>query len=184
MANFSNALTASPEEARDAYANIASNVANTLNALGVNITTNQPTLYGAEYQGSLPKNLDSLSYDQLAELMRANVEWNRYLQGHRTVVNNELSVTKQQLASVKSAIIKQRGKESLECDVRYLTLNVELCELDSLCAALDTAIQGAKDAYKLLSRLVSIRGQDQERAQRTDNFERGWATGQGRRRST
>lgn len=183
MTNFTNALSASPEEARDAYAGVADTVARALDQLGVDIVTAPPTLCGEGYRGGLPNDLDSLSYDRLSELMRANTEWNRYLQGHRTVVTNELNVTKQQISAVRSAIIKQRGKECLECDVRYLSLNVELCELDALCAALNTAIQGAKDAYKLLSRLITIRGQDQERSQRVDNFERGWATGEGRKRS-
>lgn len=183
MTNFSNALTATPEEARDAYDGIADSVARTLHTLGVSVVTPSPVLDGALYEGSLPEDLDEVSYDRLSQLMRCNVEWNRYLQGHRTTVNNELNVLKSQTSAVRSAIIKQRGKESLECDVRYLALSVELCELESLSAALDTAIQGAKDAYKLLSRLITIRGQDQERSHRVDNFERGFATGQGRRRS-
>lgn len=178
MPNFDNALIATPEAAKDAYAGITDRVSETLAELGVRTITDQPNLRGDIYYGELPENMDELSYDDLSDLMRANVEWNRYLNGHRTAVNSELSITKQQQAAVKSAIIKQRGKDSLECDTRYIVLNVQICELESLCAALDMAIQGAKDAYKLLSRSVTIRGQDQERVSRTDNFERGWATGQ------
>ena len=178
MPSFENALTATPEDAKEAYNGVTNRVANTLNELGVRVITEQPNLRGDSYYGELPDNMDALSYDDLSDLMRANVEWNRYLNGHRTAVNSELNVTKQQQAAVKSAIIKQRGKESLECDTRYILLNVQICELEALCAALDMAIQGAKDTYKLLSRSVTIRGQDQERVTRTDNFERGWATGQ------
>lgn len=178
MPNFENALTATPEDAKKAYNGITDRVANTLSDLGIRTLTEQPHLMGDTYYGALPENMDELSYNQLSELMRANVEWNRYLNGHRTAVNSELNVAKQQQAAVKSAIIKQRGKECLECDTRYITLNVQICELEALCDALDMAIQGAKDAYKLLSRSVTIRGQDQERVARTDNFERGWATGQ------
>lgn len=178
MPNFENALTATPESAKEAYNGVNERVSNTLSELGVQVITAQPNLRGNSYYGELPENLDELSYDALSELMRANVEWNRYLNGHRTAVNSELNVAKQQQTAVKSAIVKQRGKDSLECDTRYITLNVQICELEALCAALDMAIQGAKDTYKLLSRSVTIRGQDQERVARTDNFERGWATGQ------
>lgn len=178
MPNFDNALTATPEAAKEAYTGVTDRVTETLSELGVRAITNQPSLRGDDYHGELPENMDELSYDNLSELMRANVEWNRYLNGHRTAVNSELNVAKQQQAAVKSAIIKQRGKESLECDTRYIMLNVQICELEALCDALDMAIQGAKDTYKLLSRSVTIRGQDQERVARTDNFERGWATGQ------
>jgi hypothetical protein len=185
MVNFDQALTATPEQAKQAYAGVTDRVSDTLTSLGVSVTTTQPALHGQTYHGELPSNLDQLSYDQLSELMRANVEWNRYLNGHRTAVNNDLTVARQQLSAVKSAIVKQRGKDSLECDTRFININVEICELEALCAALDTAIQGAKDAYKLLSRSVTIRGQDQERVARTDNFERGWATGdRSRRRGT
>lgn len=177
MPSFENALTASPEDAKQAYVGVTDRVAETLAGLGVRTIIDQPTLHRQAYHGELPENMDELSYDQLSELMRANVEWNRYLNGHRTAVNSELNVTKQQQAAVRSAIIKQRGKDALECDTRYITLNVQICELEALCDALDMAIQGAKDAYKLLSRSVTIRGQDQERLQRTDNLERGWATG-------
>lgn len=178
MPSFESALTATPEAAKDAYTGVTDRVTNTLTELGVQVVTAQPHLDGNTYHGELPPNLDELSYDDLSELMRANVEWNRYLNGHRTAVNSELNVAKQQQAAVKSAIVKQRGKDSLECDTRYITLNVQICELEALCDALDMAIQGAKDTYKLLSRSVTIRGQDQERVARTDNFERGWATGQ------
>lgn len=175
---FDTALTATPEAAKDAYSGVTERVARTLDDLGVRTITQHPRLGGEVYHGELPENMDELSYDDLSELMRANVQWNRYLNGHRTAVNSELNVAKQQQAAVKSAIIKQRGKDALECDTRYISLNVQICELEALCDALDMALQGAKDTYKLLSRSVTIRGQDQERVARTDNFERGWATGQ------
>jgi hypothetical protein len=101
------------------------------------------------------------------------VEWARYLNGHRTAISNELVISKEQLKAVKAAIIRQCGKDGFECDIRYVNINVGITELDCLCAALDTALQGAKDSYKLLSRSVTIRGQDQERVQRNENLDRG-----------
>lgn len=175
MANFKAALTASPEEASAAYGGVTSRTESTLTRLGINPMYEAPTCEGAPYSGALPEDLDSLTYTQLSDLMRANTDWNRYLNSHRTAISNEILIAKEQLKSVKAAIIVQRGKESLECDHRYIDHNVALAELECLRAILDMALQGAKDSYKLLSRVVTVRGQDQDRVQRSENFERGYA---------
>jgi hypothetical protein len=174
MTNFRKALTASPEEASEAYGGVTERIADTLGRLGIPTGAPSPTCEGVPYSGSLPEDLDSLSYAALSNLMRANVEWNRYLHEHRTAISNEVIIAKEQLKAVRAAIIQQRGKDSLECDLRYINHNVARAELECLCAVLDTALQGAKDTYKLLSRVVTVRGQDQERVTRNENFSRGY----------
>lgn len=184
MAKFNDALSLSPTDARAAYEDIGGRVNETLANLGVVLEgSTPPSANGQPYDGSLPPNLDELSYDALSELMRANTEWSRYLQGHHTSITNDKRIAQQQLDAVKSAIIHQRGKDHLMCDVRYVEINVQVTELECLEAAFDAAIQNAKDVYRMLSRAVTIRGQDQERVTRSENLERGFVIStNGRRR--
>ena len=126
------------------------------------------------YDGAIPENIEELGYDEISSLMRANTEWNRYLLGHLTSVQVEMKITQEQISAVKSSITKKRGKESVDSDLRYIQLNVELTTLKCLDMAFTTAIQNAKDAYKILSRLVTIRGQDSERERRNESLDRGY----------
>lgn len=172
---LSDALTASPEQARTAYEGIGDSVNEILHTAGVSLgnLASRPRYNGHEYDGSMPENMDELSYDEIANLMRANAEWTRYLLGHMTQVQVELKIVEQQISAVKSSITRTRGKEYVDSDLRYIELNVQQTTLKCLATAFEAAHQIAKDAYKVLSRQVTIRGQDQERERRNDNFERG-----------
>ena len=169
------ALTATPEQATEAYDGVRENVSAHLQKVGLdlNALSTKPLLDGHEYDGTLPDNFEDLDYNGLTQLMAANVEWSRYLLGHLTQVEIEIKILQNQLSSVKSSIVKKRGKDSVESDLRYIRLNTEYTTLLCLKQAFDTAIQIAKDVYKVLSRTVTVRGQDQERVQRGENVGRG-----------
>ena len=171
------ALTATPEQAREAYAGISDKVAEMLGNAGLSLDnmTTQPYYGGVVYDGTIPENIEQLGYDEISALMRANTEWNRYLLGHLTAVQVEMKITQEQISAVKSSIAKKRGKDCVDSDLRYIQLNVELTTLKCLDMAFTTAIQNAKDAYKILSRLVTIRGQDSERERRNESLDRGYA---------
>jgi hypothetical protein len=177
MTRFDDAFSASPEDARVAYEGVTEKVANHLDALGITLyeSDDLPSYLGGAYNGILPGDLDVLTYNELAALMSAHMEWTRYVQAHLTRVQSEVLVLGEQISAIKSAIVRQRGKESLESDRRYIAVNVALAEMRALQMHLEAADRMNTKSYTTLSRVVTVRGQDQETSARVNNIERGHA---------
>jgi hypothetical protein len=162
-----------PEETRTAYNNVAQRSSSVLRDLGVSLVVQPPILNGEPYRGQLPDNLDILNNSELNNLLLLNVGYSKYLQTNRTQVSNELLVNKRKRASIRAAILKEGGKAHVDSDKRFINCDVEVCECECILAHIDTAVAAVKDAYKLLSRSVTIRGQELE-ASRAGN---GWNSG-------
>ena len=103
------ALTATPEQATEAYDGVRESVSTHLQKVGLdlNALSTKPVLNGNEYDGTLPDNFEDLDYNGLTQLMAANAEWSRYLLGHLTQVEIEIKIMHNQLSSVKSSIVKK-----------------------------------------------------------------------------
>jgi len=177
MTRFDDAFSASPEDARVAYEGVTEKVSAHLMSLGIALYESDalPSYMGTVYNGILPADLDVLTYNELAALMSAHMEWTRYVQAHLTRVQSEVLVLTEQLGAIKSAITKQRGKEALESDRRYIGVNVAFAEMRALQLHLEAADRMNTKSYTTLSRVVTVRGQDQETATRVNNIERGHA---------
>ena len=179
---FDDALNVPPSEVKSLYDGVMGRVDRKLNSLGIPSEPDTPTYNQAHYNGQLPSDLDALTYSELTNLLAANVGWTRYLNHHRTNIENHLTVCSRQLDALKASLIKKKGKDVYKSDRRYIVLDVDVAELECLLRCLDTALQVSKDGYKLLSRAVTIRGQDQERVQRHDNVSKGFFQSNGRSR--
>jgi hypothetical protein len=177
MTKFDDAFTASPEDARVAYEGLVDKVDAYVTSLGISLYVQDelPAFMGNVYNGILPSDMDMLTYTELASLMSAHMEWTRYVQAHLTRVQSDVLVLTEQLNAVKSAIVRQRGKDSLESDRRYISVNVALAEMRALLLHLEAADRMNTKSYTTLSRVVTVRGQDQDTAQRVHSIERGHA---------
>ncbi|MGA1354398.1 MAG: hypothetical protein ACO32I_06455 [Candidatus Limnocylindrus sp.] len=177
MTKFDDAFTASPEDARVAYDGVTSKVDTYLTSLGITLYEGDqlPTYVGNLYNGILPPDLDVLTYTELAALMSAHMEWTRYVQAHLTRVQSDVLVLTEQLGAIKSAVTRQRGKDAIESDRRYIAVNVSLAEMRALLLHLEAADRMNTKSYTTLSRVVTVRGQDQDTATRVNSIERGHA---------
>lgn len=177
MTKFDDAFTASPEDARVAYEGVVDKVGAYVTSLGIALYTDDalPAFMGNVYNGILPPDLDTLTYTELASLMSAHMEWTRYVQAHLTRVQSDVLVLTEQLGAIKSAVTRQRGKDSIESDRRYIAVNVALAEMRALLLHLEAADRMNTKSYTTLSRVVTVRGQDQETAVRVNSIERGHA---------
>ena len=170
-----------PEEAIKAYESVPTEVSACLSDMGVELSDSpRQIMYGElPYNGTLPRDYYTFSNDQLAELMSVHNEWTRYVQGLLAHVENMFRIATEKRAAAKSAIIKQRSKEVVECDRRYIIANQEYSHWRSVKTILEAADRGNSGVYQTLSRTITLRGQDQEQSSRQNSVSRGYAFSRG-----
>lgn len=131
-----------------------------------------PDVNSEPYRGVLPKDLDSLSISDISDLMSAHVIWTRYVQGLLSDATVKLNCSQQILNSVKSALIKEVGKDSYEFNEDYLKAMCSYQEASAVKTYLESAQSMCNQNYKVLSRLITLRGQDQDTSSRLSNIQR------------
>lgn len=128
---------------------------------------------GVQYDGRLPPNLEMLPNGDLVELMSVHASWVSYVNSVLGHAHAELEVIKAKEKATRSAIIKERGKEVVDCDRRYIDVAGELAYQNAYVGYIEAIKSTASSDYKTLSRIITIRGQDFEMQGRAMNAQRG-----------
>lgn len=171
-------LDATPEKIAEAYDPVPASARALIEQKGFRIpddaSRDRPVYAGAHYDGTLPKDLDQLPNDEVVELMVVHAEWMRYINGSiAEATANKTAVAKKEKA-IRSSIIKERGKDHVDSDVRYIEVGADLAYWDTIVSYLEAIKTNASNDYKILSRIVTVRGQDLEMSGRAHNIRHGY----------
>lgn len=171
-------LNATPERINAAFGTIPSSARSMIEGKGFRVpddVNRDRPVYGQQYyDGTLPRNLDQLPNDEVVELMAVHAEWMRYINGSIAEAQaNRTAVAKKEKA-VRASIIKERGKDSVDSDVRYIDVSADLAYWDTIVNYLEAIRSNASNDYKILSRIVTVRGQDMEMGARVSNVRHGY----------
>jgi len=128
---------------------------------------------GTLYDGCLPSNLEMLPNGDLVELMSVHAAWVSYVNAVLGDAQAELDVIKAKEKAVRSAVLKEVGKEEVDCDKRYIDVAAELAYHNAYLGYVEAIKSSASSGYKTLSRVITVRGQDVEMQGRYGNAQRG-----------
>lgn len=171
-------LNASPEKIAETYDPVPSSARATLEERGFrvpdDVSRDRPHYDGAHYDGTLPRNLDQLPNDDVVELMAVHAEWMRYVNGSIAEAQAHRTAVAKKEKAMRASIIKERGKDAVESDVRYIDSGAELAYWDTILGYLEAIRSNASNDYKILSRIVTVRGQDLEMGNRVNNVRHGY----------
>jgi len=174
------ALTATPEEIEDAYSQTASEARSSLEEMGIRVPdcpmNDRPSLRDGEfYSGQLPSNLDELSNSEIVEVMAKHLEWIRYINGHLADSQVKKKIAARKVKAVESSVATTRGKDAVDSDRRCLQASAfDLSLHDARLTYLEAIKANAAQDYKTLSRIITIRGLDQEAQMRINSVQKGF----------
>jgi len=177
--NLDQALNASVTQITDAYGNIVSDARAQLSRMGIRVTNDENTdrprfRDGQFYDGQIPANLDHLSNDELTEIMSLHAEWTRYINGAISEAMAQRVVAQQKEKAVRASITAERGKDKYESDRRYISVAAELTYAEVMLTYLEAIKSTATNDYRVISRVITLRGQDADIQGRVNNVQRGW----------
>ena len=169
MKKFSDAFVMSPEDINRAFSTIDKKVNNQLsNILGVNPMITQPS-----FSGQLPDNLELLSNHDIAQFMGLNNEWAAYLRDQHSELEVQMAIVKEKEAAIKSSLLRVMDKNLIPSDARYVDVIETKLYFDSLAKKVEIHLKRADNNYKVLSRIISLRQQDEEKSRRTNSVRSG-----------
>jgi hypothetical protein len=168
------------------YKSIPDDVKSFLELSGIKVEDEsaKPTFNGSAYNGSIPNNLDSLDTGEIAELMAAHISWTRYVNGALSDAIAKLKCYEEALSAVKSYIIKHKGKDSLEFDEDYISANYNVTWWSTTKTYLESVSSACSHNYKVISRVITLRGIDHEQNVRASSVKKGFENGRQSRRSS
>lgn len=177
--NLDQALNASVTQIGDAYGSIVDEARAELARMGIRVTDDadldRPRFKTGEfYEGQIPENLDSLSNDELTEIMSLHAEWTRYINGAISEAQARRVVAQQKEKAVRASITAERGKDKYESDRRYINVAAELTYAEVMLTYLEAIKSTATNDYRVISRVITLRGQDADIQGRVANVQRGW----------
>lgn len=168
----------------DAYENIPFSSKARLALLGINTEVSEdelPSVNDEPYRGVLPEDLDSLSTSDISNMMSAHIIWTRYVQGLLSDATVKLNCSSQILSAVKSALIKEVGKDTYEFNEEYMKAMCSYQECSAIKTYLESAEKMCTQNYKVLSRVITLRGQDSDTTSRLNNIQAGFSNAKGSR---
>lgn len=136
----------------------------------------KPTFNGEAYTGIIPENLDQLDTAEIAELMTAHIAWTRYVNGALSDATAKLKCFEDTLSAIKAVVVKAKGKDSFEFDEDYITANYNVLWWSTTKTYLESVNTSCSNNYKVISRIVTLRGIDQEQTIRVNSVKNGSAT--------
>jgi hypothetical protein len=160
----------------DTYLSVPEEVKLELAKMGIQLDMSEedkPHFRGDKYCGVPPKNLDELDTSELAELMSAHISWTRYINGALSDAVVQLRCREDALSAIKQSIIKSKGKDCVEFDDDYLIANYNVLWWSAMKSYLESAETMCAQNYKVISRIVTLRGQDQEQNIRLNSVKSG-----------
>ncbi len=166
------------------YENIPFSSKARLALLGINTEVSEeelPNVNDEPYRGVLPEDLDSLSTSDISNIMSAHIIWTRYVQGLLSDATVKLNCASQILSAVKSALIKEVGKDSFEFNDDYMKAMCSYQECSAMKTYLESAQNMCTQNYKVLSRVITLRGQDADTTSRLNNIQAGFSNVKGSR---
>ena len=169
MKKFSDAFVMSPEDINRAFSTIDKKVNDRLsNILGVN-----PMITAPSFSGQLPDNLELLSNHEIAQFMGLNNEWAAYLRDQHSELEVQMAIVKEKEAAIKSSLLRVMDKSLIPSDARYVDVIETKLYFDSLAKKVEIHLKRADNNYKVLSRIISLRQQDEEKSRRTNSVRSG-----------
>lgn len=171
-------LNASPEDIDNAFRELPANARSTLEERGFRVPDDleydRPTYNNGYYDGTLPRNLDQLPNHEVVELMAVHAEWMRYVNGSVAEATAHKTMLAKKEKAIRASITKERGKEHVDSDVRYIEVSADVTYWDTILGYLEAIRANASNDYKILSRIVTVRGQDIEVSARVNNVRHGY----------
>jgi hypothetical protein len=158
------------------YTSVPQEVKTALIGMGISIEMSEqekPTFNSEPYCGVLPTNLDDLETSEIVELMSAHIVWTRYVNGLLSDATVQLRCREDALSAIKQSVIKSKGKDVFEYDADYLDANHSVLWYSALKTYLETASDMCSTNYKVLSRVITLKGQDQEQNIRLNSAKNG-----------
>lgn len=143
--------------------------------------TQNTTQGPAPYRGDLPPDLTQLNDQELGALMTILTQWLDYVGTQMTLTDMARTSAEEQRAFTEAKIkltykfdneekkrTVQERDAMVKVDRRYATVNRSFIYLDDLYGLIEGKYKAAKQSYAAVSRRVTQRGQEIERANRTD----------------
>jgi hypothetical protein len=163
------------KQINDVYLSIPDDVKTALIGMGVPVNPIEDSISfnGEPYCGILPKSLDDLDTSDIVSLMSAHIAWTRYINGLLSDAIVQLKCREDALSAIKATLIKTKGKDSVEFDQDYIKANSSVLWWSTMKIYLESASDMCAQHYKVLSRVVTLRGQDQEQVIRVNTAARG-----------
>lgn len=155
-----------PDDIEATYADVGTSVIKDLDRQGIYIPADPERDRPNNYEGDVPEDLDILSNDDLANLMVRHQAWTAYLNGCASAATASKKVAERALKGIKNEIELQRGKEYVHSDPRFIRADASLLYHELKVDIISDILKNARNAYQLMSRLVSLREQDQQQTTR------------------
>jgi len=159
-------LNLTPEAIEQEYRNSHTSAFEDLAKQQIYISDDPKRYKPSQYEGQVPEDLDTLTNDELAHLMVVHQSWTSYLNGCYSSSNAAKKVAEHILKGIKSSITAERGKEGLGSDPRFIRADATLVYHTIKVDLTADVLKSASNAYKLMSRLISLREQDMNQTTR------------------
>lgn len=170
MKKFSDAFVMSPDDITRALSRIEEKVKNTLNNIigGKNMILKPP-----HFTGEIPQNIEMLSNSEIAMIMGENNAWVAYLRDQLSDIEIQISVCKEQESSVKSSLLRIMDKNLIASDARYVDVVENKLYFEALAKKVEIHLKRGDNNYKVLSRVITLRQNDEEKNRRHNSVQSG-----------
>lgn len=163
------------EDGLAVYDDASEGAADRLQKLGICLVDDRPQKDGEYFDGQLPSNVNSLSVQELGELLGIMDRHANWLQDHLVIAKAELKNAEEQVKFVKAKVRKSKtGTKDAQddetiIDSRYVAVNGKWMEAYEYHEILSGAADKSRRNLRTISRLIETKRLQIEQGIRVDN---------------